>query len=87
MLFCFSLPKFGKVPKGQSNILHPKMSQIARNFSATFRATSATSLAQLLDFLSATFWGDYITVYHLVMVLSCSRICIRVSLTSMHDRD
>jgi len=33
------------------------MSQIARNFSATFCATSATSLAQLLDFLSATFWG------------------------------
>jgi len=45
------LPKFGKVPKGQSNILHPKMSQIARNFSATFCATSATSLAQLLDLL------------------------------------
>jgi len=59
MLFCCSLPKFGKVPKGQNNILHPKMSQIARNFSATFCATSATSLAQLLDFLSATFWGDY----------------------------
>ena len=57
MLFCCSLPKFGKVPKCQSNTLHPKMSQIARNFSATFCATSATSLAQLLDFLSATFWG------------------------------
>jgi len=51
------LPKFGKVSKGQSNILHPKMSQIVRNFSATFCATSATSLTQLLDFLSATFWG------------------------------
>jgi len=33
------------------------MSQIARNFSATFCATSATRLAQLLDLLSATFWG------------------------------
>jgi len=33
------------------------MSQIVRNFSATFCATSATSLTQLLDFLSATFWG------------------------------
>jgi len=36
MLFCCSLPKFGKVPTGQSNILHPKLSQIAHNFSATF---------------------------------------------------
>jgi len=49
------LPKFAEVPKNQSNILHPKMSQIARNFSAT----SATSFVQLLDFLNATFWGDY----------------------------
>ena len=65
MLFCCLLPKFGKVPKGQSNILHPKMSQIARNFSAT----SATSLVQLLDFLSATFWGDY-TLLHIKNVIS-----------------
>jgi len=28
--------KFAKVSKDQSNILHPKMSQIARKFSATF---------------------------------------------------
>ena len=50
-----------KVPKDQCNILHPKMSQIARNFSATFPnffAISATNSAQLLDFLSTTFWGD-----------------------------
>jgi len=60
MLFCCSLPKFGKVPKGQSKILHPKMSQIARNFSATFCATSAMILAQLLDFWSATIWGTKI---------------------------
>jgi len=37
MLFCCSLPKFGKVPKGQINILHPKMSQIARKFSNFLR--------------------------------------------------
>jgi len=30
------LTKFAKVPTDQSNILHPKMSQIARNFSTTF---------------------------------------------------
>ena len=62
MLFCCSLPKFGKVPKGQSNILHPKMSQIARNFSATFCATFATSLAQLLDFFERNFLGGLTNV-------------------------
>jgi len=48
-------------------ILHPKMCKIARNFGATFPifcATSARDLAQLLDFLSATFWGDYLMVLH-----------------------
>jgi len=72
MLFCCSLPKFGKVPKGQSHILHPKISQIVRNFSATFCATSATSLAQLLDFLSATFWGDYLFIVLGSDVLICN---------------
>ena len=60
---------FPKVPKDQCNILRPKMNQIVRNFSATFPffcATSATNLVQILDFLSATFWGgDYLILLHL----------------------
>jgi len=35
-LVLFLLPKFAKVPKDQSNILHPKMCKIVRNFGATF---------------------------------------------------
>jgi len=57
-LFVAKIWQSTKEPK--NNILHPKMSQIERKFSATFCATSATSLAQLLDFLSAIFWGDYL---------------------------
>jgi len=50
-MFCCSLPKFAKVPKGQSNILHPKMSQLAPNFSATF----PNFLRNCCHKLSATF--------------------------------
>jgi len=40
-LFFCSLPKFDKVPKGQSNILHPKIIR-------KLRATLAQLFAQLL---------------------------------------
>ena len=57
---------FSYLSKVLTNILHQKISIFARSFGATFPifcTTSAIYFAHLLDFLSATFWGDYVIKY------------------------
>jgi len=51
LMLCCSLPKFAKVPKDQSNILHPKMCKTVCHFGATFR----NFLRNLCRKFSATF--------------------------------
>ena len=55
----FSLPKSAKIPKDQIKVIF--YIQNVPNFAQLFLffcTTSATNLAQLLDFLSATFCVD-----------------------------
>jgi len=80
MLLCCSLPKFGKVPKGQSNILHPKMSQIVRNFchkfSATFGFFERNFLGGLIIWWCNAFWTAlYVIIINSLIKQQACHVC------------